>query len=220
LAVLVTRGQDALHAGERQRERPLAQDVHPGGQGRSRVNLVQMVGRADHHHVDVGVAQHFFNVVVGILHVEARRQRLRFADVVVADCRDLDPRQPAQHRQVRDLRDRSRPEDADANRIVHLRPVLPATGSRPPGKRYMIPVRTLAVFRPLDSTPRPSSVKRQAFERLNSKPIVPFNPAVMTSSASSTNVPLIAGPLPFRTWMLTPVPMYALIPCPCGNTYW
>ena len=59
----------------------------------------------------------------------------------------------------------------------------------------------------LDSTPRPSSVNRHAGERLNSNPIVPFKPAVITSSASSTNVPLIAGPLPLRACMLTPTPI-------------
>jgi len=37
------------------------------------------------------VAQHFFDVVVGCLSLEARGERLRLADVVVADRRDFDP---------------------------------------------------------------------------------------------------------------------------------
>src|SRR5439155_95868 len=50
---------------------------------------------------------------------------------------------------------------------------------------------------PLDSTPRASTVTRQCFAPI-SAPIVPFPPAVIWSSASSTNVPSIALPLPLR----------------------
>src|SRR5436309_5191232 len=100
---------------------------------------------------------------------------------------------------MRDLRDRPGPEHPDANGVVHFGPVLPAPCSLLPVNRYMMPVRRLTLLSPLDSTPRPSTVKRHACERLNSNPIVPFNPAVITSRASSMNVPLIAAPLPLRT---------------------
>src|SRR5207249_1012552 len=102
------------------------------------------------------------------------------------------------HRHMRDLRDRASSEDAYADRIVHLGGLLPAPCSLPPRSRYMMPVLRLTLLSPLDSIPRPSTVKRHACERLNSNPIVPFNPAVITSRASSMNVPLIAAPLPLR----------------------
>src|SRR6267378_618819 len=155
-----------------------------------------MVGRADDDDVDVGVAEHLFDVVVGVLHLEAGGEGLRFADVVVADRDYFDAGKPPEHRQVRDLRDRAGAEHPDADWVLHL---LPARCSLPARSRYMMPVRRLTVLSPLDSTPRPSTVKRHAEERLNSNPIVPFNPAVMTSRASSMNVPLIAAPLPLRT---------------------
>src|SRR6185295_2837251 len=94
-------------------------------------------------------------------------------------------------------RERGARDHAHADGIVHLTPAPPPC-SLLGCRRYIRPVRKLAVCKPLDSTPRPSTVKRKARVRLNSNPIVPFKPAVTTSSASSTNVPLIAGPLPLR----------------------
>src|SRR5712671_4348215 len=155
-----------------------------------------MVGRADDDDVHVGVAEDLLDIVVGVLHFEAGGEGLCFPDVIVADRHDLDAGQAPEHRQVRDLRDRAGSQYADADRIVHFLALV--LGSRPARSRYMMPVRRLAVRSPLDNTPRPSTVNRQAGERLNSNPMVPLSPAVITSSASSTNVPLIAVPLPLR----------------------
>src|SRR5207249_7422904 len=146
--------------------------------------------------VDVAVAQHFLDVVVGVLHLETRRERLRLPHVVVADGSHFHTGQPPQHRQVCDLRDPARANHAHADGIVHF---LPAPCSLLPRNLYINPVLRLTVFSPLDTVPRPSTVNRHAGESRNSAPILPFRPAVMTSSASSTNVPLIAAPLPLRT---------------------
>src|SRR5204863_5131235 len=148
-----------------------------------------------------GVPQHFFDVVIGVFHVEAGGERLRLAAIVVADRGHFGARKPAQHREMRHLRDAARAQHADANGIVHFGAGggAGAAGCRPAFRRYMTPVRRLAVLRPVERTPRPSSVNRHAFERLNSWPSVPLSPAVMMSSASSTNVPSIAAPLPLRT---------------------
>src|SRR5258705_9310003 len=220
LAGLLARREGTLDACHGQRERPLAQHVYAGAQCGRDVDLVQMVGCAEHDDIDVGVAQHFFYVVVGVFHLEARGERLRLADIVVADRRDFDTRQAQKHGQLRDLRNRARPKHADPNRIVHLGALFPAPCALLSLNRYMIPVRRLAALSPLDSVPRPSSVNRQAWDRLNSNPIVPLSPAVMTSRASSTKVPLIAAPPPLRTCTLIPVPMYAVTPCAWGKTYW
>src|SRR6267378_3348176 len=199
LAVLVARREGTLDAGKRQRERPLAQHVDAGRERRRDVDLVQMIGCADDDDVDIGVAEDLFDVVVGVLNLEAGGEGLCFADIIVADRHYLDAGEPPEHRQMRDLRDRASAKHADPNGLVHLLLLPPGPRSRPPGSRYMTPVRRLTDLSPLDSTPRPSTVKRHAGERLNSNPIVPFNPAVITSRASSMNVPLIAAPLPLRT---------------------
>ncbi len=83
----------------------------------------------------------------------------------------------------------------------------------------MNPLRRLTVESPLETTPRPSSVNRQARESANSAPIVALNPALISSKASSTNVPLMALPLPLRRCTLAPKPTYVVIPGPCGITY-
>ncbi len=98
LAVLVARREGALYAGKRQGERPLAQHVRTGRERRCDVDLVEMVGRADDDDVDVGVTEDFFDVVVGVLHLEAGREGLRLTDVIVADRGDLDARQAPEHR--------------------------------------------------------------------------------------------------------------------------
>jgi len=92
LPYLFARGEYALDAGERQGERPLAEDVHAGGERRRYVDFVQMIGRADHHDVDVGVAQDFLDVVVGVFSPRAGSERLCFPDVVVHRSRRLRPR--------------------------------------------------------------------------------------------------------------------------------
>ena len=90
LAGLLARREGTFDAWHGQRERPLAQHVYAGAQCGGDVDLVQMVGCAEHDDVDVGVAQHLFDVVVGVFHLEARGERLRLADIVVADRRHFD----------------------------------------------------------------------------------------------------------------------------------
>jgi len=179
LAVLVARLQQALDAWQRERERPLAQHVGPGRERRHGVDLVQVIGRADHHGVDRCVAQHVLDVVVAVPDLEVAGEAAGLGDVVVADRHHLDPGHPAQRRQVRDLRDGARADHADADRVVH--PPFPFPPA--PAQRYMTPARRLSVESPLATTPRPSRVRRQRFPP-TSAPSVPFSPAVKPFNAS------------------------------------
>jgi len=175
LAVLLARLQYALHAREGEREGALAQHVTPRRERGDGVNLVQVVRRADRDGIRVAMAQHFFDVVERVLHLEARGEGLGLAHVVVADRGDLDARQLAQDGKVRHLRDRPRPYHRHTDGRAHRPGDLPP---RIPAQRYITPVRRLTVERPLDSTPRASSVTRQRFAP-NSAPSVPFKPAVI-----------------------------------------
>src|SRR5207245_3327032 len=141
---------------------------------------------------DVGllVCQVLSDVVEPLLHLDPPAELPRLAEIVVADRRHFRPGQAPQHREVRHLRDRARPDHRDADGVAHF---------PKPAQRYMTPVRRLTVESPLDSTPRASNVTRQC-RAPTSAPIVPFRPAVISFRASWTNVPLMAGPLPWRTW--------------------
>src|SRR5207247_9911815 len=92
--------------------------------------------------------------------------------------------------------DRPRPDHRDAQGIAH----------RFPGSRYITPARSEPVDSWVASTPRASTVKRHVGLVAISNPSVPFNPADTPSSASSTNVPLMAAPLPFIRCTLSPTP--------------
>src|ERR671922_681802 len=207
LAVFLARLEHALDASHGEGERALAQHVHAGRERRDDVDLVEVVGRADRDGVRAGVLQHLFDVVERLLDFEAGGKGLRLAQVIVADRRHLDAGQPAQRRQVGDLRDRSGSDDRDADRVAHFA-----------AQRYITPERSDAVDSPLESTPRASSVKRQRLAP-NSAPMVPFSPAVISLRASCTKVPLMAAPLPWRKWAPRPIPMYAVTACPWGSTY-
>src|SRR5204862_4721973 len=163
-----------------------------------------------------GVLEHFLDVVERLLDVEPRRERLGLAEVRVADGGDLDSREAPQDREVRHLGDRARPDHRDADRVAHF--VVPRPLSRELAQRYVTPLRSEAVETPLDSTPRPSTMKRQRLAPI-SVPIVPFRPAVIELSASWTKVPLMAGPLPCRMWAPSPMPRYVITARPCGRTY-
>src|SRR6266702_4414092 len=181
-----------------------------GSEGGHDVDLVKVVRRADRDGVGSGVLQHLFDVVERLVDVEPRGEGLRLAQIVVADRRHLDSGKPPQDGEVRHLCDRARPDHGDADRVAHF---------PKPAQRYITPVRRLTVESPLDSTPRASKVKRQRLAP-TSVPIVPFSPAVISLSASCTNVPSMAGPLPWRMCALSPIPMYAVTARPCGSTYW
>src|ERR1043166_6318332 len=173
----------------------LAQHVRARRERRDDMDLVQVVGGADRHRVRAGVLEHLFDVVERLLDFEPGGEGLRLAEIVVAHRRHLDAGEPPQRRQMGHLRDRSRADDGDADRVAHF-----------VAQRYMTPERSDAVESPLESTPRPSSVKRQRLAP-NSAPSVPFNPAVISFRASCTKVPLTAGPLPWRKWAPRPIPM-------------
>ncbi len=175
LAVLLARLQHALHAREGERDGALAQHVTPRRQRGDGVNFVQVVRRADRDGIRVTVAQHFFDVVEGVLHVEPGGEGLGLTDVVVADRGDLHPRQLAQNGEVRHLRNRPRSHDRHTDWRAHRPGDLPP---RIPPQRYITPVRRLTVESPLDNTPRASTVTRQRFAP-NSAPSVPFRPAVI-----------------------------------------
>src|SRR6266571_2457193 len=210
LPVLLAGLEHALHTAQRQRQRTLTQHVRAGREGGHDVDLVKVVRRADRDGVGSGVLQHLFDVVERLVDVEPRGEGLRLAQIVVADRRHLDSGKPPQDGEVRHLCDRARPDHGDADRVAHF---------PKPAQRYITPVRRLTVESPLDSTPRASKVKRQRLAP-TSVPIVPFSPAVISLSASCTNVPSMAGPLPWRMCALSPIPMYAVTARPCGSTYW
>src|ERR1051325_1398258 len=195
LALFLARLRPPLDACQGERERALAQHMHARRERRDDMDLVQVVGRADRHRVRAGVLEHLFDVVERLLDFEPRGEGLRLAEIVVADRRHLDAGEPPQRRQMGDLRDRSRANDGDADRVAHF-----------VAQRYMTPERSDAVESPLESTPRASSVKRHRLAP-NSAPSVPFNPAVISCRASCTKVPLMAAPLPWRKWAPRPIPM-------------
>src|SRR6266702_2884464 len=177
--VLLAGLEHALHTAQRQRQRTLTQHVRAGREGGHDVDLVKVVRRADRDGVGSGVLQHLFDVVERLVDVEPRGEGLRLAQIVVADRRHLDSGKPPQDGEVRHLCDRARPDHGDADRVAHF---------PKPAQRYITPVRRLTVESPLDSTPRASKVKRQRLAP-TSVPIVPFSPAVISLSASCTNVP-------------------------------
>src|SRR2546423_934615 len=195
LAVFLARLQHPLDARDGEGERALAQHVYARRERRDDVDLVQVVGRTDRHRIGAGVFQHLFDVVERLLDLEPGGERLRFAQVVVADGRHFHAGQPPQRRQMGDLRDGSGPDHGDADRVAHFA-----------AQWYITPDRRDAVDNPLERTPRASSVKRHRFAP-NSAPMVPFSPAVISFRASCTNVPLIAAPLPWRKWAPRPIPM-------------
>src|SRR5439155_642533 len=164
-------------------------------EGGDDVNLVEVVRSADGNRGGTGVLEHFLDVVERLLDVEPRRERLGLAEVRVADGGDLHSREAPQDREVRHLGNRARPDHRDADRVAHF--AVPRPLSRELAQRYVTPLRSEAVETPLDSTPRASKMKRQRLAPI-SVPTVPFRPAVIELSASWTNVPSMAGPLPCR----------------------
>src|SRR5438309_2559077 len=214
--VLLARLEHPLHPGERERQRPLAQDVRTGREGGDHVDLVEVVRRADGDRCGTSVLEHFLDVVERLLDVESPREGLGLTQVRVADGADLHARQASQHREVGDLSDRARTDHRHADRVAHFG--VPGLLSREPAQWYITPLRSDAVDTPLDRTPRASSVNRQRLAPI-SAPIVPFRPAVIEFSASCTKVPLMAGPLPCRMWAPSPIPRYVITARPCGRTY-
>src|SRR5437660_8152313 len=164
---------------------------------------MEVIRRANDHGVRLRVLEHFFDVVVGVLDVEPRGERLRFGEIVVADGDELDAVELSQDRQVRYLGDRPRADhgDADGRRggIAHR-----------PANRYIRPPRKLTVDSWLATTPRASSVNRKLDPVANSAAMVALRPASTPPMASATNVPSIAFPLPFRTCTPIPTPRYVV----------
>ena len=72
-----------------ERERPLAQHVHPGGERAQHVRLVQMVRRRDHHGIELVELQHLVDVGEDIGNVEPLGERARLRSVVVAERDEL-----------------------------------------------------------------------------------------------------------------------------------
>jgi hypothetical protein len=114
------RGQDSLHAARGEGERALAEHVDLGGQRRQRVRLVQVIGRGDDDGVEVVVFEHVLDVVEDVGDVEPVGKRAGLGAIVVAQRNQLHAAELAEHRKVRELRDRARPDDRDAQIVLHV----------------------------------------------------------------------------------------------------
>ena len=110
---------DPLHAARRQRQRPLAQHVQPGGDRAQHVRLVQVVRCCDHHRRLLVGFEQVLDIRVDIGNVEPVGEGARLGAVVVAEGGEGNPAHLVQHRQVRELRDGSRTHDPDAHRFCH-----------------------------------------------------------------------------------------------------
>ena len=127
-------GDDPLHAARGERERALAEHVHLGREGAQHVRLVQVVGRRDHHRVQLVELEQLLDVREGVGDAEAVRERPRLGAVVVAQRDELRAPHLGEHGQVRELRDGAGADDAETHRDLAHRAVV-----APPGRSRYVP---------------------------------------------------------------------------------
>ena len=113
------RGKDPLDAARREGQGPLAEDMHLGRERAENVGLVQVIGRGDDDGVELIELEKILDVGERVGDAEAVGERSRFRTIVVADRRQFGPAHLRQNRQMRELRDRPRADDADADTFLH-----------------------------------------------------------------------------------------------------
>ncbi len=142
-----------------QRQRALAQHVLARRQRAEHVRLVKMVRRGDDDRVERVLLEQILDVGVDVGNAETIGERAGFRPVVVAERDELRAAHLGQHRQMRELRDGSRADDADSNGLLHgfalrsltcrgcdqsnrcRRPEPAPSGGRPRGRRVRGPRR-------------------------------------------------------------------------------
>ncbi len=112
-------GENSFDSPRVQRQRALAQHVLARGQRAQRVRLVEMVRRGDDDRVERVLLEQILDVGVDVGDAETVGERARFRPVVVAERDELRAAHLRQDRQMRDLRDGSRADDADSNGLLH-----------------------------------------------------------------------------------------------------
>ena len=83
------------------------------------MRLVQMVRRRDDDRVERVLLEQILDVGEDVGDAEAVGERARLRPVVVAERDELRAAHLRQHRQMRELRDGSRADDADSNGLLH-----------------------------------------------------------------------------------------------------
>ena len=112
-------GENSFDSARVQRQRALAQHVLARRQRAQRMRLVEMVRRGDDDRVERVLLEQILDVGVDVGDAEAIGERARFRPVVVAERDELRAAHLRQDRQMGDLRDGSRADDADSNGLLH-----------------------------------------------------------------------------------------------------
>ena len=107
--------ENPLDTARRQRQWPLAQHVDFGFQGAKNVGLVQVVRRGDHYRVHLIQLQQILDVGEHVGDLQPLCDRAGLGAVVVAERNELRSLDLGEHRQVRELGNRSRPDEAEAD---------------------------------------------------------------------------------------------------------
>lgn len=115
-------GQNSIDATRRQRERPFTEDVLLRRQRTEHVWFVQMVGRRDHDCIELVELEQILDVREHVRNAEAIGESARLRTIVVAERDELRVARLREYRQMCELRDCARADDADSHRFLHVPP--------------------------------------------------------------------------------------------------
>jgi hypothetical protein len=112
-------GEDAVHAARGERERPLAENMEFRRECTENVRFVQMVRGHDDDRVELRAVDQVLDIREHVGDAEALRDLARLHAVGIAERHELRALELGERGQVRDLGDRARSDEADADGRIH-----------------------------------------------------------------------------------------------------